>query len=167
MEQRSPGEDVRKLAELIKGIGVAMLTTVEDDGSLHSRPMVTQETGFDGSLWFFTWRDTAKVHEIQRDQHVGLSYASPSDDRYVSVSGRARLVDDPATAKELWNPTLKAWFPKGLDDPNLGLLCVDVQKAEYWDAASGKLVQLYGFAKAILTGKGYAGEGVEHEKLTL
>jgi general stress protein 26 len=31
-----------KLAELIKDIKIAMLTTVADDGSLRSRPMATQ-----------------------------------------------------------------------------------------------------------------------------
>jgi general stress protein 26 len=43
-----------KLGELIKGIRVAQLTTVEDDGSLRSRPMGTQDIEFDGTLWFFT-----------------------------------------------------------------------------------------------------------------
>jgi general stress protein 26 len=167
METRSHEDNVAKLAELIKDIEVAMLTTVGTDGHLRSRPMATQQTEFDGTLWFFTWMDTDKVHEIQRDQHVAVSYAKPSDQRYVSVSGTARLVNDREKAKELWNPLLKAWFPKGLDDPNLGLLRVDAEHAEYWDAPSSKLVQLYGFTKAILTGKRYGEEGTEHEKVNL
>ena len=160
-------ENVQKLAKLIKDVRVAMLTTVEADGCLRSRPMATQESEFDGTLWFFTWVDTAKVHEIDRDHHVNLSYANPSDQVYVSVSGMARLVRDQAKAKELWNPLHKAWFPKGLDDPNLGLLRVDVDKAEYWDSPSSAVVQLIGFTKAIATGKSYAEEGTEHEKITL
>ena len=167
MEQRSHEENVKKLAELIKGIRVAMFTTVENDGCLRSRPMHTQDAEFDGTLWFFTWLDTAKVHEIQHDQHVNIAYASPSDERYVSVSGRARLVNDPAKTKELWNPMLKAWFPKGLDDPNLGLLRVDAEKAEYWDSPSSKVVQLYGFTKSIVTGKSYSEEMTDHEKVKL
>jgi general stress protein 26 len=160
-------ENVAKLAKLIRGIRVAMLTTVEADGSLRSRPMQTQEAEFDGTLWFFTWVDTAKVHEIQRERHVNLAYANASDDVYVSVSGVARLVRDEAKARELWSPVHKAWFPKGLDDPNLGLVRVDVSKAEYWDTPSGKLVQLIGFAKALATGKPYGGEGAENEKVNL
>ena len=74
---------------------------------------------------------------------------------------------DAAKVKELWSPIHKAWFPKGVDDPNLGLLRVDVSKAEYWDSPSGKLVQLLGFAKALATGKPYAGEGSENEKVNL
>ena len=160
-------ENVQKLAKLIKDVRVAMLTTIEADGSLRSRPMETQQTEFDGTLWFFTWIDTAKVHEIEHDHHVNLSYAHPSDQVYVSVSGTARVVRDQAKAKELWNPLHKAWFPKGVDDPNLGLLRVDVEKAEYWDSPSSAVVQLIGFAKAIATGKPYGEEAADHEKITL
>jgi hypothetical protein len=42
--------DVEKLAELIKDIEYAMLTTAMPDGSLRSRPMATQKAPFDGTL---------------------------------------------------------------------------------------------------------------------
>jgi general stress protein 26 len=155
---------MEKLRDLIKGIRTAMLTTIDADGSLHSRPMATQEAELDGDLWFFTGASSPKVAEVGRDRRVNLSYAAPDDNRYVSVSGTARLVLDKAKAKELWNPILKAWFPEGLDDPNLALLQVKVEKAEYWDAPSSKMVQLVGFLKAIATGERY--EPGENEKLT-
>src|SRR5918912_1162828 len=66
-----------------------------------------------------------KVGEVERDQRVCVSYSSPDDQRYVSVSGRAQLVRDPAKVKELWGPAYKAWFPKGPDDPELALLRVE------------------------------------------
>ena len=56
--------DTAKLGELIKDIRVAMLTTVDNEGRLHSRPMATQQTEFDGTLWFFTDSDSVKVHEL-------------------------------------------------------------------------------------------------------
>jgi general stress protein 26 len=159
------GEHIRRLAKLIDGIEIAMLTTVDRDGSLRSRPMATQKTEFDGDLWFFTHAGAPKVEETRADEHVNLSYASPSDNRYVSVSGTATLVRDRAKAEELWQPALKAWFPGGLDDPRLGLLRVHVEKAEYWDAPSGMLVQVAGFVKAAVTGQ--PSRPGENEKLTL
>src|SRR5690242_20494485 len=110
-------EAVEKLAKLIKGIKIAMLTTTCDDGTMRSRPMATQRTPFDGELWFFTDDESPKVAEIRKDQHVNVSYADADSNTYVSVSGRAMLVKDRAKAKELWNPLYKAWFPEGLDDP--------------------------------------------------
>lgn len=160
-------DSVRKLGELIHDVRVAMLTTVEPDGHLRSRPMATQKMDFNGELWFFTPLDSSKVNEVQREQHVNVSYAEPDNQIYVSVSGRAKVSRDRKKMEELWSPINKAWFPKGLDDPNIGLICVDVDRAEYWDAPSGKLVQLVGFVKAVVTGKAYADEGVEHEKVTL
>lgn len=158
--------DIEKIRDLIKGIRIAMLTTIDTDGSLRSRPMGTQEAEFDGDLWFFTTASSAKVHEVERDGRVNASYAAPDDNRYVSLSGTAQLVRDRAKAKELWNPILKAWFPDGLEDPDLALLRVRVEKAEYWDAPSSKMVQLAGFVKAIVTGQRADGLG-ENEKINL
>jgi general stress protein 26 len=158
-------ETIVRLGDMIRGINVAMLTTVEDDGSLRSRPMATQDTEFDGVLWFFTKLTSAKTHEILHDQHVNLSYADVDNERYVSVSGRATVIQDPDKAEELWLPVHKAWFPKGLDDPELALIRVQVDKAEYWDPPSSTMVQVIGLARALATGKAYNPD--DHEKLKL
>lgn len=156
---------IEHLGELIRGIKVAMMTTVEQDGSLRSRPMWTHDRDFDGELWFFTKEHSPKVDEVEHDHHVSLAYADPSRDRFVSISGRCSLILDKEKAKELWNPTLKAWFPEGLDDPELALLRVSVEKAEYWDTPNSRMVQLAGFVKATLTGQEY--RPGDNEKVTL
>jgi general stress protein 26 len=158
-------EAIAKLGSLIKDIRVAMLTTADPDGNLHSRPMATQTTDFDGILWFFTRADAPKVGEIDREHRVNVSYADAHKQHYVSVSGQARLVRDPAKNKELWNPLYKAWFPDGLDDPALALLRVDVERAEYWDSPSSKVVLLVGSVKALATGKTY--KPGDHEKVKI
>ncbi len=145
-------ESVQKLAELIEGIDFCMLTTT-DAGLLRSRPMSTQKFEGDGDLWFFTSDNTHKMAEIEKDPRVNVAYSDPDDNRYVSVSGRGEYVADRAKIEELWSPVLKAWFPDGLDDPHLCLLKVTVEQAEYWDAPSSKIVQLFGFVKALATGQ--------------
>ena len=153
-------DEQQKLWDKIKDVRVAMLTTVEDDGSLRSRPMYTQQVEFDGELWFFTADDSGKVEEISREHQVNLSYAEPKDSRYVSVSGVAELVKDRSKIEELWSPMLKAWFEDGLDDPHLALLRVRVTEAEYWDDTSSKMSQLFGMVKAAVTNDTYT--GTEH-----
>lgn len=152
-EHTDHNENIKKLREMIKDIRFAMMTTAEDDGTLRSRPMATQQVEFDGDLWFFTNANAPKVDEVQHNQHVNLSYAEPNDQKYVSVSGKAQLVRDRQKIEELWNPLFKAWFPQGLDDPDLALLKVSLDKAEYWDSPSSKVVRLVGFLKAVVTGK--------------
>ncbi|HUE42188.1 MAG TPA: pyridoxamine 5'-phosphate oxidase family protein [Candidatus Sulfotelmatobacter sp.] len=153
---------VAKVGELIKDINIAMLTTEAEDGLLHSRPMATQKTEFDGTLWFFTGLNTGKISEIDWNPEVNLSYAEASDNRYVSVSGTAEIVDDRAKMEELWSDIYKAWFPQGLDDPDLCLMKVEVTFAEYWDVPSGKMVQVFGFLKALATDERLKMEGGSH-----
>jgi general stress protein 26 len=163
MHQPTHQEKIEKLRELTKDIDFAMLTTIDIDGSLRSRPMSTQQTEFDGDLWFFTAIDTAKASEVQRDNRVNVSYSRPDDHTYVSVSGSAVLVNDRAKMEELWSPVYKAYFPDGLDDPHLRLLKVEVQKAEYWES-HGLIPTVIGFVKAMA---GQEAELGENEKLNL
>ena len=145
-------QTIEKLNLLIKDIDIAMLTTI-DRGVLRSRPMATQEIDFDGELWFFTSRQTHKAEEIEKDNRVNVSYSAPEDNRYVAMAGTAELVDDRAKMKELWSPKYLAWFPKALEDPNLILLKVTVEQAEYWDATSSSLVEVLGLLKSLVTGE--------------
>jgi general stress protein 26 len=135
--QKKSMSDVKLLNEKIKDIRIAMLTTVEPDGTLHSRPMVTQDTEFDGDLWFFTLASAPKVEEVQQHQQVNVNYEKPSEDLFISVSGTAQLVRDRNEIKKRWGSHYKTWFPNGEDDPNLALLKVTVTRAEYWHMPSG------------------------------
>ncbi len=163
MHHTTNQEAIEKLRQLIHDIDIAMLTTVDDDGTLRSRPMGTQRAEFDGDLWFLTRVDTAKVDEIQRERQVNVSYAKPDKNRYVSVSGTAVLIDDKAKIDEFWDPIYKAFFPEGKDDPRLRLLKVQVTKAEYW-TTDNLIATVIGFARALA---GQESELGENEKLTL
>ena len=163
MEYKTHDEKIKKLGEMIKDIDIAMLTTVDEDGSLRSRPMGTQQVEFDGDLWFITAIDTGKADEILRENRVNVSYAKPDDHRYVSVSGTAVLINDKAKIDELWSPIYKAYFPEGQDDPRLRLLKVRVEKAEYWEAL-GMISTIIGFTQAML---GKESDIAENEKINL
>ncbi len=151
--ENTPNQDLEKLVDLIKNIKTAMFTTAETDGTLRSRPMRTQQAKPDGILWFFNAEDSAKTYEIQQDRRVNVSFMDDASNTYVSVSGRARNVKDKAKIDELWHEPLKAWFPEGKDDPNISLIKVTIDQAEYWDSPSSTLVHLYGMVKATLTGE--------------
>lgn len=129
----SRAEHISQLAELIKDVEVAMFTTVGVDGRLYSRPLGTQQVAFDGDLWFATAADSPKVAEIALNPRVNVAYASTSKNTYVSVAGNARIVDDRAKVEALWSPAMKLFFPGGKDDPNLRLIHVQAESAEYWD----------------------------------
>jgi general stress protein 26 len=156
-------EGMEKIGSLIEEIRFAMLTTAAKDGSFDSRPMATQKTRFDGTLWFLTAQDSRKVDEIADDSHVSLLYADPSNAKYIAVKGRAHMNRDRRKIHELWNPMYRAWFPGGEDDPQISVLRVDVTEAEYWEASDSKIVRGIKYLAAAAT-KGSVDVG-EHGKV--
>ena len=150
-DQTAQGQE--KLSELIKDIKFGMFTTHKVAGHLHSRPMTTQnKTIDDDALWFFMSRSGDPVSEFRGDDQVNVSYADPSADTYVSVTGVATVVEDQAKKQALWNKGAEAWFKGGVDDPDLALVRVRIEHADYWDVKESKLVQLYKTAEAAITG---------------
>jgi general stress protein 26 len=140
-----------KLTELIEEASVGMLTTRDLDGTLRSRPLAMLQVTDDGDLWFFTSVKSPKVREIEEDNRVNVSFERPSDQIYVSLSGRARILRDREKAKALWTPWAKVWFPDGPEDPELVLLNVRADQAEYWDAPDSAVGRTIGLLKALAT----------------
>ncbi|MBV8636844.1 MAG: pyridoxamine 5'-phosphate oxidase family protein [Candidatus Eremiobacteraeota bacterium] len=156
-------DHVERLNTMISSVEIAMLTSVGEDDTLHSRPMVVQAVQDDGTVWFFTSRNASAAYESDEDCRVNVSYVDAKRSVFISISGAASLSDDREKMAQLWDPRLSAWFPKGLEDPNLRLLCVQIERAEYWDVTQNALALLAGFARKALTGKT---EGVgTHERI--
>jgi len=149
-----PTEDLKKLKALIKDIDFCMLTTIDQRGDLHSRPMSSNgDIDANGDLWFFTAASSHKVSEINDTPRVNVSFADPQNQNYVSVSGRAQLVRDRKKIDELWREQFQMWFPEGKDDPNVALLRIKVEKAEYWDSPSSAISYVLDFVSALVTGE--------------
>jgi len=142
--------DIDELANLVKGIRTAMLTTRSGEGRLVSRPLATREVTDDGVLYFLTSIDSKKVHELAGDPCVNLAYVD--DGRYVSVDGRAEVVRDQSKIDQLWNETVDSlYFPKGRTDPDLVVLRVTAQTAEAWTSSGTHVGRAFDFLKAKLT----------------
>jgi general stress protein 26 len=139
--------------ELARDIGTAMMVTRAADGGMHGRPMQTAQVDDAGHYWFATNRDSGKIDELVHDRQVCLTYCDSSGSSWVSITGTARIVDDRAKAKDLYTHMWDNWFD-GPDDPELVLLCVHPDQAEYWDSAS-KAVTMIKMAAAAVTGDHY------------
>lgn len=145
--------DYEVLHDIVDRIKVGMLVTRDAQGLLHSRPVQTLQFDEQGRLWFFVAGDSGKVRDIDHvDGQVNLSYADPSKQDYASISGVARFYRDPEKVEELWSKWAEVWFPDGVDDPNLMILQITIEQAQYWDAPNSGVGRLWGMAKALLSG---------------
>lgn len=143
-----PSAELQKLATLIQPMdGVAMLTSQDADGALVSRPMAPLEMDEHGAIWFFTDRRSAKPEQLRT---LNLSFSDEERSTYVSLCGYGDLELDRSHIKRLWTPLARPWFPDATDSENLTLLKFTPSAAEYWDAATTKMVHLFATAVSVV-----------------
>jgi general stress protein 26 len=167
-----------RLHELLKSFRAVSLVTREYGSTTGSapegapefsaRPMQVARLDDNCDLWFLTDADTAKVYEIGADAHV-LVVGQSGDDRFISVSGIARVQQDKATIRELFSEPYKVWFPDGPETPGIRAIHVTTTEGDYWDSTgASKVKYLLKAAKAYATGtrpKTESGEQSGHVKL--
>ena len=152
-------EGTVKVAAMIKGVRIAMLTHVRPDGRLVSSPMATQDVEFDGDVLFIARRSSDQVRDlssVEGGAQVNVAYSS--DSTWVSVAGRAEVVHDAALLDELWNAFTDAWLEGGPEDPENVLVRVRAESAQYWDSPGAKVTQLANLVKAKVTGSRVEGD---------
>lgn len=145
-------KNIAILKEKVEEVRICIFTTISPDDEFASRPMATAKVEDDGSIWFFTNEYSPKSAQISKDDNVALGYSNPSSNTYITVNGKAELVDDKTRKEAYFSPPVKAWFPDGVDDPKLILIKVTPESAEYWDGSSSKVVVAFNMLKAIVTG---------------
>ena len=141
--------DVERAWELMKKIGFAMLVTRDGD-KLRARPMSAYLERESNTIYFLTDARRHKDEEIARNPAINLSFADASAQKYVSLTGTAVVSNDRAKIKELFTTPAKAWW-ESADDPNIRVLKITPDDAEYWDSP-GTIVSYVKMAAAAVTG---------------
>jgi general stress protein 26 len=131
--------DLSALAEKMKDLDFAILSTRTQSGAIAGRPMSNnRQVDYDGNSWFFSRGDARTISDIEQDANVGLSYQAKAGmlgmrPLFVTIEGRAELIRDKAVLVEHWTPDLDRWFEDGTDTPGLTLIRVRAQRLHYWD----------------------------------
>ncbi|CAM8658977.1 pyridoxamine 5'-phosphate oxidase family protein [Sphingobium cupriresistens] len=135
MSQRT----IRDLAQKMKDIDFAMLSTHAPDGAIGSRPMSNnRDVDYDGDSWFFTTDDSQMATDIGNDPKVGLSFQGKAGmlgmrPFFIAIEGQAELIRDKGAFEAHWTKDLDRWFEQGVDTPGLLLIKVHATSAHYWD----------------------------------
>ena len=158
---------VSTLDELIGEFDSAMLVTESIEGRLRARPMMIAEHDTGAVLWFATRTDDEKLEEILHRSDVAVTMQGR--ERFLSISGTARLETDRVRLDEMWSASWNIWFPEGKRDPDLCLICIEPSRAEYWDRSGLKRLEFLAEAgRALVRGeKVRADELSGHAKVDL
>lgn len=151
-------EAVEKFRELAEQVNICMFTTLDNEHNVMSRPMWTADVDQDGNAWFFTNEFSEKIQEVSKDNLVNLIYAHPGKNIYVNVKGTCSVIIDRKKMEELWKPSMKNWFPEGLNDAKICLVKVTTEKAYYWNTNSSKMSLFFQMIKAIAKGEKFKEE---------
>lgn len=165
MSSAEDRKKVDKIWSLVKHERAAVLVSIRKDGSLDSIPMGCVQSDFDGKLWFLTFKENPRLHEIEENGHVLVSYVRPSRYEFVSMSGCARIVDDRSKVRELWREGFSVWFPDGSESPSIALIEIDVKTAKSWSKPASFLTYAYYYVKAKLTGRSPSPEQIAERAL--
>ncbi|UFZ02068.1 pyridoxamine 5'-phosphate oxidase family protein [Bradyrhizobium ontarionense] len=142
--------DQDRVWDLMKTIGFAMLVT-RDGSKLRARPMSACLARDENVIYFLTDARHHKDEEIARNPQVNLSFADAGSQKYVSLTGTAAISNDRGKIRELFSMPAKAWWDSA-EDPNIRLLRITPDDAEFWDSP-GTVVSYVKMAAAAVTGR--------------
>ena len=130
---------LEQISEKMRDVDFTILSTRTQGGQIAGRPMSNnRQVEFDGDSYFFTLADTGTVKDIRNDPNVGLGYQSKSGALgmkpfFITVEGRAELIEDKGQFAEHWTKDLDRWFKDGIDTRGLVMIKVNAQRLHYWD----------------------------------
>jgi len=141
-----------RVRALIEEAGAAMLMNVDEHGTHIGRPMLPLLVGNDPHIYFLTHQHSRKVMQLAARPQVGMSIISGNC--FIVVAGSAQASRDRALIRRLWRPTYRAWFPDGKDDREAVAIRVVIERIDYWEPPSNRVVRLVQAIKALVSGRG-------------
>jgi general stress protein 26 len=138
-EDTAAGHTAADLIKQMTSIKTCMMTTIDENGKLVSRPMALAQADEDHQLWFLTRVDSEKADDVVGNGDINLAFVA--DKTWISVAGGASLTTDRQKKQELWELGAKAYFADGPEDPEAALIRVDPQTAQFWEGP-GKVAAL-------------------------
>lgn len=135
-------EDVR---DQLSDVRTAMVTSIDEAGTLSSRPVTLLEIDHNGDPWFLVDARSSWVLPID---HSPVNVAATASDLWVSFAGRGSIDRDPARIEKLSNPATDTFFDEGAEPVALR---VATEEIEWW-ASDGTVRTALRAAKAAVTG---------------
>ena len=99
-----------------------VLVSVDEEGKPHAREMdpFAPEEGM--IIWFATNPNTRKVKQIKNNPNVAVFYYDTKTLSYVSINGKAQLINNPAEKEKHWKKYWKVYYP----DRNKDMILIKV-----------------------------------------
>jgi general stress protein 26 len=144
--------DEQRIWQLLEETGVGMLTT-RFAGGMRARPLDARPDSEASAIFFIIDVRGLKDDEIVDCADVCFTLTNAVEKAYVSITGRAQVLDDHALAAKFWKKADDIWWPDGPNERNVRVLRLDPHIGEMWDGPASAVVVRHEFAKARATGE--------------
>ena len=132
--------DVDRVWKLIDKIKICMLATRAGEG-IRARPMSAIARESENAIYLLTDAEGHKDDEIAQNGNVCLVFAKPEAGKFLSVNGRARVLDDRALIGDLWSAAAEAWW-ESPQDPTIRAIEIIPEQAEFWEGPHGLIATI-------------------------
>lgn len=144
---------VQKIQDMIGNDNIVLFCCNLGSKPFDSTPMSTQSVDKDGTIWFFSTTDSDRNKYVRQDPSVQLLFGDSGSQNYLSLYGKAEVMQDAEKAEALWTPFAKVWFPEGPTDPKLSLIRFRPSEGFYWDTKNGKWIAFAKMLASMVSGK--------------
>ena len=124
---------LRLARETVNAVPTCLAITMDSNGDANARAINTSKLTDEWTVRFMTDRRTRKVGEIARTGRMTLVYHHQVGGAYVTLVGRASIIDDVAVKQAIWQPASFKWHPGGPTDPNVVLIEFVAERIETWN----------------------------------
>lgn len=130
-----------KLADVLEAEAWVMLTTVERDGSLLTRPVKSLRVPFRGDIWLEPG-DADACAELARGTEAMVTFGDSTRGRHVTVSGWASMIDAEDPIHGACVRQIRAGSASAACE---AVLRVSARAAQLWDGADGANARIFAF----------------------
>ena len=96
---------------IIDSASYCVLITLDENGHPRARMMDPFEPQNDLTIWFGTNPKSRKVEQIRNDARVTVYYVAPGATGYVTIHGKATLIDDLSEKEKQWKNKWADFYP--------------------------------------------------------
>ena len=128
-------KNVKEVLDSVKNVTVA--TSL--DCKPFCRVMQVQKVTEDLKIWFASYKNSPKVHQIECIHDACIVASNEKTARDVRLFGKMETFSDLESKKNIWQDELKQFFPGGIDDPSFIVIVFSPEKIEFRDMKKGGL----------------------------
>jgi general stress protein 26 len=133
---------IKQMKDAANLANICMLITTGADSKRTNRPMAATRIDDEGNCWFFASKSSGKIKDISINNKIQLVFANPDTDEYLEIHGSGITICDQDEIQKNWSPLVNEWFPRGITDPEICLVKIEVSCVFYWDVALQEIRRL-------------------------